>query len=41
MTNYGWKCLLILFWIQLATVDVLTANNSDVSLVEIQTVHFR
>ena len=40
MANYGWKRSFLLFWDAAATVEVLTARNTDVNFVETQTLHF-
>ena len=39
MANYGWKRSFLLFLDAGATVDILTARNTDVYFVETQTVH--
>ena len=38
--NYGWKRSVLLFLHAGATVDILTARNTDIYFVETQTVHF-
>ena len=40
MANYGWKGSFVLFLVAAATVEVVTARNTDVNFAETQTLHF-